>query len=139
MADIHERVEAEFENIQQVLCELPAASDCGALSALERAGVGALLHGFYNGVENVLKQVLVEQGADLPTGPSWHRDLVNAAHESGIISETLAKDLGRYLAFRHFFGHGYAVELRMDRLEPLVEDAKNIFEQVKREVADGLR
>ena len=95
MADIHERVEAELENIQQVLCEFPAAENCGELSPLERAGVGALLHAFYNGVENVLKQVVTEKGADLPSGPSWHRNLVNVAKQSDIVSQTLAKDLGR--------------------------------------------
>jgi len=54
---MNERIEAEFENIEQVLGRLPASDSCGVLSSLELAGVGALLQSFYNGIENILKQL----------------------------------------------------------------------------------
>lgn len=57
MTDMNERIEAEFENIEQVLGRLPASDSCGVLSSLELAGVGALLQSFYNGIENILKQL----------------------------------------------------------------------------------
>ena len=55
MSTLQERVEAEFENIEQVLAELPSDHSCSELSKLELVGVAALLHIFYNGIENILK------------------------------------------------------------------------------------
>jgi len=138
MADVQERVEAELENITRVLSELPSDLSCDDLSPLEQAGIGSLLHSFYNGVENVLKQVLSSRDVELPTGPSWHRDLLNAANTSGLVSETTAEDLRRYLAFRHFFSHGYAVDLMPDRLEPLVRDAADVFGRFQSDIKNCL-
>ena len=50
------------------------------------------------------------------------------------LSEPLANELKRFLAFRHFFSHAYALELYPDRMEPLVKDIIKIFEKFKSEV-----
>ena len=50
---------------------------------LELAGVAALVHSFYNGFENIVKQILLTRGFDLPTGESWHKELIQSATESG--------------------------------------------------------
>lgn len=68
MADFRERVEAEFENIQKVLSQFPESHSLPDLSDLELAGVAALIHNFYNGIENILKQAVREKGHDLPKG-----------------------------------------------------------------------
>jgi hypothetical protein len=69
-------VEAELENVRAVLNELPESGRLPGLSTLELAGVAALLSSFYNGIEHVMKQVLVARGQPLPDGASWHRDLL---------------------------------------------------------------
>jgi hypothetical protein len=78
MADLREHIHAELENIDRALEKLPPERDLKGLSALELAGTAALLHSFYNGVENVLKQLLKGQEIPIPTGETWHRDLVEA-------------------------------------------------------------
>ena len=138
MADVREKVEAELESVAQAVSQLPSAAACEHLSVLELAGAGALLHAFYNGIENVLKQVLLAVGQLLPTGVSWHRDLVNAATARGIISEGLASELRNYLAFRHFFSHGYAVNLSRDRLAPLIAEAQEVLTCFQGEIASFL-
>jgi hypothetical protein len=54
MADMKEKVEAEYENITRLLDEMPDKERLPYLSFLELAGVATLLHNFYNGVENIL-------------------------------------------------------------------------------------
>lgn len=138
MPDYRLRVEAEYEAIESTLSALPDRS-LSTLSRLELAGVAALLHNFYNGIENVLKQVFQAKALPVPQGESWHRDLLITAVEKGILSNRLLGDLKRYLAFRHFFGHGYALDLSPKRMEPLVGDAVSVFTKFKSEIENTTR
>ena len=137
MPDYRLRVEAEYEAIESTLSALPDRP-LPTLSRLELAGVAALLHNFYNGIENVLKQVFQAKALPIPQGESWHRDLLIAAIEKGILSNRLLDDLKRYLAFRHFFGHGYALDLSPERMALLVRDAVSVFTRFKSEIENTL-
>ena len=88
MADYRLRVEAEYEAIERTLSSLPSGA-LAELSKLELAGVAALLHNFYNGLENILKQVCRAQQIDIPSGSSWHRDLLMTAGAANILSEPI--------------------------------------------------
>jgi hypothetical protein len=133
MPDYRLRIEAEYEAIQNTLSALPDRS-LSTLSQLESAGVAALLHNFYNGIENILKQVFLKKSFSIPEGESWHRDLLLAAGEKNIISDPLLNNLKRYLAFRHYFSHAYALELFPERMEPLVKDAVALFNEFKQQI-----
>lgn len=86
MANLREKIDAEVENIERVLAELPAAGACGTLSLLELAGVGTLLQNFYNGIENILKQCMTSLSVKLPRGETWHRDLIDLAASRGLVT-----------------------------------------------------
>lgn len=103
MASLRKHIEAEIENIEHVLSKLPESRNIHRISQLELAGVAALLHNFYNGIENIIKQIMLTNNIKIPKGESWHRDLINYAVENKIIIDATAKELQRYLAFRHFF------------------------------------
>ena len=98
------------------------------------AGVAALLHSLYNGIENILKQIAQEKGHNLPLGQTWHKDLVEMCLTTHIISNKVSETLKQYLAFRHFFSHAYAFELYPDRLIPLVEGTKKLLKDFKSDI-----
>lgn len=133
MADYRLRIEAEYEAIDKTIYSLPS-SPLANLSQLELAGTAALLHNFYNGIENVLKQTFQAKGLKVPEGPSWHRDLLQKAIDDKIISKLLGEELKRFLAFRHFFSHAYSLDLLPQKIDPLVADAPDIFIKLRKEI-----
>jgi hypothetical protein len=137
MPDYRLRIEAEYEAIKNTLSSLPDRP-LSMLTALEIAGVGALLHNFYNGIENLLKQVFQSKALPIPRGESWHKDLLLVAVETGMPSNRLLDDLKPHLAFRHFFGYGYALNLSPERMEPLVREAKSVFARFKGEIESAM-
>ena len=139
MAKVREQVEAELENIEHVVRELSGNASVTNLSSLELAGVGALIHNFYNGIENILKQIVISYGKELPHNSSWHRDIVDIATSNNIISESTAKELRRYLAFRHFFSHGYSFDLDKERIVPLVKDIQGTLVFFKNDINKALK
>ena len=138
MAKVHEQVEAEFENVERTLAEVPDHESLPNLSKLELAGLAALIHNFYSGIENIIKQLVTAAGEKLPDGSSWHQDLINTAMSNDIISKSTAKKLRQYLAFRHFFSHGYSFELDPKRMSNLVKDIRAIFDCFKDEISKAI-
>ena len=59
MAELKERVLAEFENIDRIIDEINQCATLSELSTLELAGVGSLLHNFLLRVSS-LRRILPE-------------------------------------------------------------------------------
>ncbi len=134
MAKLREKVEAELENIEQILAELNNAKGLADLSTVELAGTGAFIHNFYNGIENILKQILISKYGKLPDGASWHSELLKTAVKKEIISSKTAKNLKDYLAFRHFFSHAYSFDLDKNLILPLIKKANPVYKSFLKEI-----
>lgn len=134
MAKLRARIEAELDNIQEVLKRLPSAKELSSIKDLELAGVATLLHNFYNGVENIIKQIITKKALDIPQGQNWHRDLLDLALKHKVINKTVWGSLKQFLAFRHFFTHSYAFHLEFDRMQPLVQTAPKLLTSFKKNI-----
>lgn len=139
MPSLEERINAEYENIDDTLAALPRSRELFAATRLELAGTAALLHNFYNGVENVLKQIITDKDGTFSfAGEFWHRELLRASVEKNIVSEATGSELRSYLAFRHFFVHSYALTVDPERLLPLVESIQDVYERFQADVVGAL-
>ncbi len=130
MNNYRERIEAEFETVEKTLAALPTLP-MEQLSDLELAGVAALLHNLYNAMENILKQALAANNIIVPQSATWHRQLIQEAVTHHVVPEQCADELKPYLAFRHFFVHGYSLDLEPSRLKPLVCNAPEVYQRLK--------
>ncbi len=92
---------------------------------IELSALGAMLHSFYNGLENIFKRIAVELDNSLPGGEFWHQELLDAmpratSRRGPVVSPGLRARLKEYMEFRHVFRHAYIFDLRWDRMRPLV-------------------
>jgi len=134
MVDYKTRVEAEYDAIEKLIKTLPVGKKLSSLSELELAGAAALVHNFYNGLENILKQILQSKRVEIPSGSMWHQELLLTCLKKSIITESIVDDLKRFLAFRHFFSHAYALDLFPDKIQPLVTDIPRLYKSFKKEI-----
>jgi len=129
MADITRQVAAEKENVEKALGNLRDAMGRREKSVVELAAIATFIHNIYNGIENILKQVLKAKGTEIPKSDTWHKDLLNLSVSLGIIPEKLSDDLYEYLTFRHFFVHAYGFMLEEAHLENLANNITSVWLQ----------
>ena len=129
MVDITRQVAAEKENVEKALVNLRDAMGRREKSVVELAAIATFIHNIYNGIENILKQVLRAKGTEIQKSDTWHKDVLNLSVSLGIIPEKLSDDLYEYLTFRHFFVHAYGFMLEEAHLENLANNITNVWLQ----------
>lgn len=135
MGKLPKQILAEKENVEMALDNLKDAMARKEKSIVEWAAVGAFLQNIYNGVENILKQILSEKNIEIPKSDTWHKDLVNLSVSSGVISEQLSDRLYEYLTFRHFFVHAYGFMLEESHLKDLASNIQDVWSQFILEIS----
>ena len=79
--------------------------------------ISSTMHSIYGGIERVLLRIVRAMDHDVPSGKSWHKDLLQRTAlvipdvRPAIISPGCAKQLGELLGFRHAFRNLYISEL----------------------------
>jgi len=129
MVDLTRKIAAEKENVERALANLKDATGRKKRSTVELAAIATFLHNIYNGIENILKQVLKAKGAEIPKSETSHKDLLDLSVSNGIIPEKLSDQLYEYLTFRHFFVHAYGFMLEETQLEDLANNIPEIWLQ----------
>lgn len=144
---VRKQIAVEREQLHELLSTYRALLDKCVVSepdAIELSALGAMLHAFYTGVENIFKRIEVELGEDLPHGERWHRRLLKAMTQPGrrrtaVISGSFEEALRVYLDFRHVFRQAYTFQLKWARMSRLVLECEATFERLKRELDEFLR
>jgi len=137
---LKEYCDAEFENIDAVLRELFSVvqPDRSEYTTAELAAIAVFLHNCYNGMENILKRILLARQIKPADTPSWHKDLLKSAFDNNILQSDLYETLSNYLSFRHFFVHAYSFNLIWAELKPLVDNISDTITSFRRAVSASL-
>ena len=104
--------------------------------------VAVSLQHFYTSLETAFKRVVKEMEGDLPTGESWHRDLLEVVSlkiegvRPPLISAEIREQLDKLRRFRHVVRHGYEYDLDWMQMAPLVEELPEITEQLAKDFAE---
>lgn len=129
MDNLKKRILAEKENVEIALNNLKYTMERKEKTVIELAAIGTFLHNIYNGIENILKQILIANDVEIPRSATWHKDMLNRAISMQIISEKLSDELYEYMTFRHFFVHAYGFMLDEARLEELADRIPEVWSQ----------
>lgn len=135
-------VEADLEQLGRLVAQvrpLAARVEPSGPDTVEIAALGAMVHAFYNGIENTLKRIAVGLEGGVSDGGDWHAALLEGAAEAtrgrgAVLSRELVDRLKPYLQFRHVFRHAYTFDLRWPKMKPLVEDLDPMFREVEKQV-----
>jgi hypothetical protein len=143
LALLRAEIEDSLSDLDRVVEEIEGALRDIGVSApryRDKAAMGAFLHSFYNGIENILKRIAEEIDQTVPIGSEWHRVLLRrmASEIKGlrlaVLSRETVEKLLPYLGFRHFFRHSYTFEIDWEKLKPLAVNAGSVLESFKREL-----
>jgi hypothetical protein len=113
--DLLERIAEEIEDVRQ-RHPVSIAREPLALLALD-------LHAYYTKLEALVERILLSFEGHFPRDEAEHAGLVRLAYlaipgiRPAIFSEPVRDALDELRHFRDFFRHGYALELRADKLE----------------------
>lgn len=76
MGDLSKSILAEKENVEIALSNLKDAMAREEKSIVELAAIGTFLHNIYNGIENILKQILKAKEVEIPKSDTWHKRFI---------------------------------------------------------------
>lgn len=122
------RIQVEFALLDRLLHDHSTLMNQVARrepEAWERSALAALLHAYYNGVENAFK-ILAAHRAGVPSSADWHAALLSSMTTASgcspaVIDNALGSSLDEYMRFRHFFRHSYVFDLDWRKMRPLIE------------------
>lgn len=134
MDSLVNEVEIEKEHVMRTLEALNLVMKRKKITIIELAAIATFLQNAYNGMENIIKRILKFKNISIPSSESWHKDLLDLSVDNNIISLELSNRLNEYLAFCHFFVHGYGINLDKKKLIPLAKRLPFLWKDFESEI-----
>ena len=138
MSQLRERILAEEENVEFALATLSRAMARTDRTVVELTAAASFVSSVYNGIENILKQILADRSIDIPKSGTWHQELLKRSIAEKVISTELAQELKEYLGFRHFFVHGYGFMVAEEPLHALASRLPEVWARFMSEIGPAL-
>jgi len=140
--ELEEQVALERGQLRRLLrVHRPLLLKCAVSppNEIELSALAAMLHSFYNGIENIFKRVTLGLGDPMLGGESWHKDLLDGmtqptGNRKPVLSPGLRGRLKEYMEFRHVFRHAYTFDLRWERVKALVLGCEQTLQLVEGEL-----
>lgn len=139
---IIEKINFEISQIDTLLQKAEIlATKCAMQTPdfIELSAVGATLHSYYNGLENIF--VLIRKNIDNTpfSTQRWHKELldsmfVKTEKRKAVLDENIHEELLDYMSFRHVFRHSYGYALDWARLSPLFYGVNENWKTVKAKI-----
>ena len=141
------RIEDEFADLERIVSRAQQGWKRAKVANddLYLDSVALNLHGFYAALERIFELIAIEIDESKPEGASWHRDLLRQMGvkikevRPAVLSREAINQLDEYRGFRHIVRNVYTFNLSGHRLEPLVLDLDDLFEQVREELEDFIK
>lgn len=127
--ELVERIRGEVPDLERVVQRALRAWSKGQRAPGEQAyldSVALNLHGFYSGLERLFELIARHVDRALPTGETWHRDLLQQmAHDladvrPAVIGQDSAMALDEFRRFRHLVRNVYTMNLVPDKMAGLM-------------------
>ena len=106
---------------------------------IELNAAGAILHSYYNGLENIFLLIRKNIDKTVLSSERWHSELLKSMFTATetrrpLFEKKLYDQLIDYMGFRHFFRHSYGYHLRWDLIKPLLMNIKENWNTVKNNI-----
>jgi hypothetical protein len=136
------KIEFEIAQIDRLLDEtspLLKLANNKTPDMIETAALGLFLHSFYNGIENIIKFIMRDKYRKLPSSNKWHKELLDLCFvkdnkQNELFSDQLKSVLDDYLSFRHFIRNTYSFKIKWERMEHLILNIHNNWNDIKGEI-----
>ena len=134
-----EREIREIDELFRSFAELLATEPGWEPNLIEMSALASVLHSFYNGLENIFSRIAKEIDGFVPAGEDSHRALLRQMTEpnperKAVLTAAAATDAAEYLAFRHYYRHGYTQHLDWAKLAKLTGPLPTAWQKLKTEV-----
>lgn len=136
---------AQIKEIEKLFSDIDDRKKGAKRSKVKLESLGYKLHNLYCAFEDLFKTVARHFENQVEDIAKYHKELLKrmAIHIEGVrpalLSEETLRVLDELRAFRHFFRHAYAYELKYEKVKPVIESTDKIRVLYKGEIERFLK
>lgn len=127
-------INSELKSLEQIYLDImnfPKLGTSDEINNYDKAAIALLISQFYNGIENLLKQILKFNNIRIANSEDYHVKIIetfrNDKNLPQIFTDSNINGFTILRRFRHYVFHGYSFKLEWDKLLLAIETLPDIF------------